>query len=100
MAARLNPARAGRRWCERQELSTSVSEDRDRGPRVDTSQSIKTTNQTKTKHERRNKIMRKSLPILLTAIRIASIGLSSSAAEPSAPSGLVNINTADVAQLS
>jgi len=44
--------------------------------------------------------MRKSLPILLTAIVIASIGLTSFAAEPSAPSGVVNINTADVAQLS
>jgi competence ComEA-like helix-hairpin-helix protein len=43
--------------------------------------------------------MRKSLPILLTAIVIASIGLTSFAAEP-APSGVVNINTADVAQLS
>jgi competence ComEA-like helix-hairpin-helix protein len=58
------------------------------------------TNQTKTKNERRNKIMRKSLPILLTAIVIASIGLTSFAAEQSAPSGVVNINTADVAQLS
>jgi len=44
--------------------------------------------------------MRKSLPILLTAIVIASIGLTSFAAEQAAPSGVVNINTADVAQLS
>ena len=43
--------------------------------------------------------MRKSLPILLAAIVIASTGLTSFAAEP-APSGVVNINTADVAQLS
>ena len=43
--------------------------------------------------------MRKSLPILLTAIVIASIGLTSYAAEQAA-SGVVNINTADVSQLS
>jgi competence protein ComEA len=70
---------------------------------VDTSQSIKTnqSNQNQNqKNERRNKIMRKSLPILLTAIVIASIGLTSFAAEQAAPSGVVNINTADVAQLS
>jgi len=48
--------------------------------------------------------MRKSLPILITACLIASIGAAAFAAETpesaSAPSGVVNINTADVAQLS
>jgi competence protein ComEA len=71
---------------------------------VDTSHRSRQINQTKpTKNERRNKIMRKSLPILLTAIVIASIGITSFAAEQqgaAAPSGVVNINTADVAQLS
>jgi competence ComEA-like helix-hairpin-helix protein len=72
---------------------------------VDTSQSIKThqSNPGK-KNERRNKIMRKSLPILLTAIVIASLGFTTSfaAEQPgaAAASGVVNINTADVAQLS
>ncbi len=47
--------------------------------------------------------MRKSLPIVLTAILIASLGLTAFGADQSnaaAPSGVVNINTADVAQLS
>ena len=48
--------------------------------------------------------MRKSLPILITAFLIASVGAAAFAAETpanaGAPSGVVNINTADVAQLS
>ena len=46
--------------------------------------------------------MRKSLPIFLTAILIASLGLTAFGADQSsaAPSGVVNINTADAAQLS
>ncbi|MDQ6803111.1 MAG: helix-hairpin-helix domain-containing protein [Acidobacteriota bacterium] len=46
--------------------------------------------------------MRKSLPFFIAALLIATIGASAFAAETpaSAPSGVVNINTADVAQLS
>lgn len=48
--------------------------------------------------------MRKSLPIFITALLIATIGVSAFAAETpassSAPTGVININTADVAQLS
>ena len=47
--------------------------------------------------------MRKSLPIFITAlVLIASIGAPAFAAETpaSAPKGVININTADVAQLS
>jgi competence protein ComEA len=59
---------------------------------------------TATINERRNKTMRKSLPILITAFLITSVGAAAFAAETpantSAPSGVVNINTADVAQLS
>jgi len=45
--------------------------------------------------------MRKSLPIVLTAILIASLGLTAfGQSNGAAPSGVVNINTADVAQLS
>jgi len=47
--------------------------------------------------------MRKSLPIFVTAlVLIATIGATAFAAEApaSTPSGVVNINTADVAQLS
>ena len=47
--------------------------------------------------------MRKSLPIFITAILIASISVAAIADDTpatSAPAGVVNINTADVAQLS
>ena len=45
--------------------------------------------------------MRKSLPILVTLFLIASIGATAFAADQAAPStGVVNINTASVAQLS
>src|SRR5437588_3601798 len=48
--------------------------------------------------------MRKSLPILISVFLIASIGAAAFAAETpaaaSTPSGVVNINTADAAQLS
>jgi len=46
--------------------------------------------------------MRKSLPIFITALLLATIGASAFAAETpaSAPTGVVNINTADAAQLS
>ena len=45
--------------------------------------------------------MRKSLPIVLTAILIASLGLTAfGQSNGAAASGVVNINTADVAQLS
>jgi competence ComEA-like helix-hairpin-helix protein len=46
--------------------------------------------------------MRKSLPILVTVFLIASISAAAFAADnqPSAPAGVVNINTADAAQLS
>ncbi len=47
--------------------------------------------------------MRKSLPVLITAFLIASLGTAAFAAETpatAAPAGVVNINTADVAQLS
>ncbi len=48
------------------------------------------------------KTMRKSLPILITAFLIASIGATVFAADAAQASaaGVVNINTADVAQLS
>jgi len=45
--------------------------------------------------------MRKSLPILVTLFLIASIGATAFAADQAAPSaGVVNINTASIAQLS
>jgi competence protein ComEA len=46
--------------------------------------------------------MRKSLPIFITAlVLISTIGASAFAAEtPATPTGVVNINTADAAQLS
>ena len=48
--------------------------------------------------------MRKSLPMIATALLIAAIGAAAFAAETPAsapaPSGVININTADVAQLS
>jgi len=46
--------------------------------------------------------MRKSLPIFITVlVLIATIGASAFAAEtPATPTGVVNINTADAAQLS
>jgi competence ComEA-like helix-hairpin-helix protein len=46
--------------------------------------------------------MRKSLPIFITALLLATIGASAFAAETpaGAPTGVVNINTADAAQLS
>ena len=46
--------------------------------------------------------MRKSLPILVTVFLVASIGAAAFADETpaSAPAGVVNINTADAAQLS
>ncbi len=46
--------------------------------------------------------MRKSLPFFIAALLIATIGASAFAAEApaSAPTGVVNINTADAAQLS
>jgi len=56
------------------------------------------TNQTKGK-----KTMRKSLPIFITAFLIATMSVAAFAGEnetPAASAGVVNINTADVAQLS
>ena len=45
--------------------------------------------------------MRKSLPILVTLFLIASIGATAFAADQAAPStGVVNLNTASIAQLS
>jgi competence protein ComEA len=46
--------------------------------------------------------MRKSLPFFIAALLIATIGASAFAAEApaGAPTGVVNINTADAAQLS
>src|SRR5207253_7590480 len=50
------------------------------------------------------KTMRKSLPIFITAFIIATMSVAAMAADTtsatSAPAGVVNINTADVAQLS
>jgi competence protein ComEA len=50
--------------------------------------------------ERRNTTMRKSLPLFLTAFLLFTIGAAAFAAEPAKASGVVNINTADAAQLS
>jgi len=48
--------------------------------------------------------MRKSLPIFVIAFLIATVGAAAFAAEtpatPGAPAGVININTADAAQLS
>jgi competence protein ComEA len=47
--------------------------------------------------------MRKSLPIFITAFLIATMSVAAMAADTptaSAPAGVVNINTADIAQLS
>jgi competence protein ComEA len=66
---------------------------------IDQSVNDNNNNQPKRKE---NKTMRKSLPlhVLITTFLVASIGVAAMAAESQSAAGVVNINTADAAQLS